>query len=85
MEQTDLLVYPTIGNGMVQVSVKSSVVPSAYDLSVYSMSGIKVLTGKFIMETSNSIDLRSFPNGEYILVLSDKTRITSSARLVKIE
>jgi copper chaperone CopZ len=84
-EQTDLLVYPTIGNGMFQVSVKSSVVPPVFELSVYSMSGIKVLTGKFIPETRNSIDLMSFPNGEYLVVLSDKTRIISSARLIKVQ
>jgi copper chaperone CopZ len=82
--QSELLVYPTVGDGMFQVSVKNSVIPSTYDLSVFSMSGVKVLTGKFIPETSSSIDLRSFPNGEYIVVLSDKTKIISSARLVKV-
>lgn len=84
MEQADFLVYPTIGNGMFQVSAKGSVVLFAFDFSVYSMNGIKVLTGKFIPETRHSIDLRSFPNGEYLVVLSDKNRIISSTRLIKI-
>jgi copper chaperone CopZ len=83
-EQSALLVYPTIGNGIFRVAARGSVVPSAYDLYVYSMNGLKVLTGKFIPETGNSIDLRSFPTGEYLVVLSDKNRIISSTRLIRV-
>ena len=84
MEQTDFLVYPTVGNGMFNVSSRGSVVPTKFELSVYSMIGIKVLSSEFVSGSNNPVDLRSFPNGEYILVLSDKTRIISSTRLLKI-
>lgn len=85
MGQTDFLIYPTIGNGMFQVSIKGSQVQAKFELSVYSMKGIKLLAREFVAGFNNSIDLSSFPNGEYIVVLSDKTRIISSTRLVKIQ
>jgi copper chaperone CopZ len=85
MGQSDFLVYPTIGNGIFQVSIKSLQVQAKFVVSVYSMKGIKVLARDFLTGSDNSVDLRSFPDGEYILVFSDKTRFISSARLVKIK
>jgi hypothetical protein len=85
IKHSDFVVYPTIGNGMFQVSFKGSRVQSEFELSVYSMKGIKILAREFAAGSGNSVDLRSFPNGEYILVLTEKKQIISSARLVKIE
>ena len=85
MEQTDLLVYPTIGNGMFNVSARGSLVPGKFELSVYSMKGIKVLAKEFLAGSSSSFDLRSFPTSEYLVVLSDKTRIIQSIKVIKIQ
>lgn len=85
MEQPDFRVYPTIGNGIFHVSAKDSQGPGKFELAVYSMIGIKVFAREFVAGATNFIDLTSFPNGEYILVLSDKTRIISSMKLIKIE
>ena len=85
MEQSDFKVYPTIGTGFYRFSVKDFGVPDKFDLTVYSMNGTKVLTRKSIGGSNNSFDLRSFPNGEYFAVFSDKARIISNTKLIKIE
>lgn len=81
--QPDFRVYPSIGTGMFRVSIKESRDQSKFDLTVYSMKGIKVLSSEFVAGSSNSVDLRSFPNGEYFLVLSDRTRFISGTKLIK--
>jgi hypothetical protein len=83
--QSDFRVYPTTGSGIFRFSFEGSVVPDNIKLSVYSMKGTKILASGSENETGNSIDLSSFPNGEYIVVLSDKTTTVSSSRIIKIQ
>jgi periplasmic mercuric ion binding protein len=85
IEQKDFFVIPTIGNGLFQVSAKGSKAPGNVELSVYSIKGKEILSGEFIAGTIHNVDLRSFPNGQYLIVLSDKTRVISSARVIKAE
>jgi periplasmic mercuric ion binding protein len=85
IEQKDFLVTPTIGNGLFQVSVMGSQAPENIELSVYSLKGIKILSAESVAGSIHSVDLRSFPNGQYLVVISDKTRIISSARVIKAE
>jgi periplasmic mercuric ion binding protein len=83
-EQTNLQVYPTIGSGIFNVSSGGSLVPGKIELSVYSMKGIKILSKDFAGGSNNPVDLRSFPNGEYIVIFSEKNRVISSTKLIKI-
>jgi mercuric ion binding protein len=83
--QSDFMVYPTIGTGFFQFSLKGFSIPDKIQLYVYSMKGIKVLASEFAAGSSNSVDLRSFPNGEYFLVLFDKKQVIASSRIVKVE
>jgi periplasmic mercuric ion binding protein len=83
--QSDFLVYPTIGTGVFQFTFKGFSIPAKFQLSVYSMKGIKVLAYEFTEGSNNSVDLRSFPNGEYFLVLSDKNQVVASSKVIKVE
>jgi copper chaperone CopZ len=83
--QSDFQVYPTIGSGFFRFFLKGFSIPDKFQLSVYSMKGIKVLTSEFIPGSGNSFDLRSFPNGEYFLVLSDKNQVIASSMIIKVE
>jgi periplasmic mercuric ion binding protein len=83
--QSDFRVYPTIGTGVFRFSLEGFRIPDKFQLSVYSMKGTKVLASEFVAGTGNSVDLRSFPNGEYFLVLSDKNQVIASSKVIKIE
>jgi periplasmic mercuric ion binding protein len=83
--QPDFRVYPTIGTGVFRFSLKGFRIPDKFQLSVYSMKGLKVLASEFIAGSGNSVDLRSFPNGEYFFVLSDESQVIASSRIVKVE
>jgi copper chaperone CopZ len=85
MRQTDFQVSPTIGNGIFRFSGKGSNVPDKFELYIYSMKGTKVFSGEFIKGPDNAFDISILPNGEYIVVFSDKSQIISSTRVVKIE
>jgi len=83
-EQKDFRVAPTIGNGLFQISASGSLAPGNFELRVYSIKGTKILSDEFT-GSIHSVDLRSFPNGQYLIVLSDKNRIISCARVLKAE
>ena len=83
-EQKDFRVTPTIGDGLFHISAIGLVTPGNYKLLVYSMKGTKILSGEFTGPI-HALDLRSFPNGQYMLILSDKTRIISSVKVIKAE
>ena len=70
---------------MFHVSARDSQVLAKIDLSVYSMKGTKVLAGEFIKGSGNVVDLRSFPNGEYFLVFSDKNQVIAGSKVIKVE
>jgi periplasmic mercuric ion binding protein len=83
--QPEFIVYPAIGSGVFNISVKGSMVNSGFVVSVYSMYGIKVHERRFTPGSKTAVDLTSFPDGEYVIVISDKSGILSSNRLIKVQ
>ena len=82
--KSDFRVYPSIGKGIFKFLVNGSGDPDKLLLTVYSLSGTKVLARE-VMAGPGSVDLTPFPTGEYIVVLSDKTTIVSSSRIIRFQ
>lgn len=70
--ETELIVYPTITKGFVNVYLKN--INSENKLSIYSIEGIEVFS-KSALQNNESIDLTGLANGSYILIYRDKHTI----------
>jgi periplasmic mercuric ion binding protein len=85
MKDQKITVYPSIGDGIFHVSIPPASAPASYVLSVLSMTGEKILSASVLTGTRSSFDIRSFPDGQYLLVVSNGSQILSSTKLVKIK
>jgi copper chaperone CopZ len=79
-----LSAYPTIGPGLFQIWIDGQQSGELLKLSIYNLNGRKVENLTLNSSGSTTIDLQSFPDGQYIGVLNENKRNSSKVRLVKV-
>lgn len=82
-EKTGYKVYPTIGTGIFHLSCDNPTARTNPEISAFSLTGEKILSGKSLSSPGGTVDLRNFPPGGYLIVLSDKGHIIYSCKVIK--
>lgn len=77
-----LVAYPTIGNGIYQLK-NANLMSAPVQIIIYAMNGLKVKELTFYGEQT-TLDLQSYPAGEYICIVTERERKTAQLRLIKV-
>jgi len=83
-EDVAVKIFPTAGTGIYNYEIDISNPMSEPEISVFSMSGLRVHTQRISDSKSGKIDLQFLSKGHYILILTDAGTLVNRSKLIKL-
>lgn len=80
----EISVYPAASSGVFNVSFNGLETSKKYDLSVYSLNGMKLYHAEIEATDKSTLDLSNLNNGQYIVVLRKDETVIAKTKIIKL-